>query len=235
MFIYNDTYQCFESSLLKDLGVTSGFGTKKTPPIEEIIDARNYISMLQIHSTKVELIEKAPTERISQEDNIDGMITDVSELVLLLKTADCVPALYYDPVAHIIAVTHQGWRGTISNMAKVAIEKLVSCGCHVDNIRVALGPSLQDCCNRLYDQRLEDFKAGFPEWYAEFTREEDENIYMSLPRLNAMQYQAEGINIDHIDVDTHCTRCETEMFFSYDRKDYDISNPRTRNWSFIME
>ncbi|MBP9797539.1 polyphenol oxidase family protein [Candidatus Woesebacteria bacterium] len=235
MFILNDQHQYFESSLLKDLGVISGFGTKKTPPIEEIIEANNYISMLQVHSATIEVIKNAPQEKMTRIDNLDGMITDLSDVVLLLKTADCVPAVYFDPVAQITAVTHQGWRGTIANMAKVAVEKLVSCGCQVDNIRVALGPSLQDCCNRLYDQRYEDFKSTYTKWFDDFTQIDGDNTYISLPRLNALQYQAEGIKEEHIDMDIHCTRCETDMFFSYDRKDYDISDIRTRNWSFIMK
>lgn len=234
MFIFNDQYHFFESSLLKDLGVTSGFGTKKTPPIQQIIKADTYISMKQIHSTTVTVLEESPTEQISQIDATDGMITDIPHCALLLKTADCVPALYYDPVDKRIAVTHQGWRGTLANMAHVAIEKLVSCGSHVDNIHIALGPSLQDCCNKIYDQRYEDFMNTYPKWFNDFTSIKGTDTYVSLSRLNMLQYEAEGIHKDHIDIDTHCTRCETDMFFSYDRQDYDISDIRTRNWSFIM-
>lgn len=235
MFIYNDQNHVFESSVLKDLGVISGFGTKKTPPIEEILPAKHYISMLQIHSTSIELVNEPPQEKITRIDNIDGMISHLSSCALLLKTADCVPVVYYDPHAGILAVTHQGWRGTMANMANVAIEKLVSCGCQVDTLRIALGPSLQDCCNRLYDQRYDDFKNRYSDLFKEFTRVEGDNTYISLSRLNMLQYLAAGIPIDHIDVNTHCTRCETDLFYSYDRKDYDVDDTRTRNWSFIMK
>lgn len=235
MFIYNTQYNYFESSLLKDQGITSGFGTKKTPPIEKIIDAKRYISMNQIHSTTVQIVKVLPDENISMIESTDGMITDLSEVALLLKTADCVPALYYDPIKKVIAVTHQGWRGTIANMAKVAIDTLVSTGCHVENIHIALGPSLQDCCNRLFDQRYTDFKNTYPDWFSDFTRSDSEETYMSLSQLNKLQYHAEGIRTDHIDINTHCTRCESDMFYSYDRQDYDISDSRTRNWSFIMK
>ena len=81
----------------------------------------------------------------------------------------------------------------------------------------------------------DSFKTAYPDWFNHFIRVEGDDTYLSLPRLNVLQLKAEGISEDHIDIDSHCTRCETEMFFSYDRKDYDVSNPRTRNWSFIMK
>ncbi len=235
MFTINAQFNYLESSIMADLGVQSGFGTKKTLPIEAVINAQNYVSMLQVHSTKIERVETPPAEKSSRIDNIDGMITSLPYVALLLKTADCVPALYYDPIAQMIAVTHQGWRGTLANMAHVAIDKLVSYGCKVDNIRVALGPALQDCCNRLYDQRYQDFKQSFSEWFTDFTRVEGDDTFMSLSQLNVKQYVAVGIKRHHIDVDTHCTRCEKELFYSYDRGDYDVSDTKTRNWSFIMK
>ena len=201
MFIYNDQYHYFESSLLKDLGVNSGFGTKKTPPIEDFVKAGRFVSMLQVHSIIVENIETEPSERITRIDSIDGLATQLSKVALLLKTADCVPVLYYDPIEKVIAATHQGWRGTLHNMAHVAIQKLVSCGCQVENIRVALGPAIGDCCNRLYDQRYQDFKTAYPDWFNHFIRVEGDDTYLSLPRLNVLQLKAEGISEDHIDID----------------------------------
>ena len=79
--------------------------------------------------------------------DVDGLITNVSGLILGTFYADCVPLLFVDPVHHAIGCSHSGWRGTVGEMGKRQSKRCARRGgsCPED-IFAAIGPSIcQDC------------------------------------------------------------------------------------------
>ena len=63
----------------------------------------------QIHSAEVITVKK-PMDIVWQGD---AMITDQPEILLMMRFADCVPILFYDPVVHAAGIAHAGWQGTL--------------------------------------------------------------------------------------------------------------------------
>jgi polyphenol oxidase len=55
----------------------------------------------------------------------DAMITDIEELCLVIRTADCVPVLLADPVKKCIAAVHSGWRSSELGIAGKTVKELV--------------------------------------------------------------------------------------------------------------
>ena len=47
----------------------------------------------------------------------DSVITNDPEILLCLRTADCIPVFLYDPAEQVIAMAHSGWRGTLQGIA----------------------------------------------------------------------------------------------------------------------
>ena len=45
------------------------------------------------------------------------MITNRPKTPLVMRFADCVPLLLYDPCQRVIGLGHAGWRGTVNGMA----------------------------------------------------------------------------------------------------------------------
>lgn len=89
----------------------------KAPP-KRIVEAK------ESHSGNILLIDRTnPEGRLVYVDEAytlkdagghDSIITSLPEVMVAIRTADCVPVYLYDPVNHIAAIVHSGWRGTLS-------------------------------------------------------------------------------------------------------------------------
>ncbi len=51
----------------------------------------------------------------------DCLITNTPGVSLVTREADCIPILIFDPVHHVIANVHSGWRGTVKHIVKNAV------------------------------------------------------------------------------------------------------------------
>ena len=69
----------------------------------------------------------------------DGIVSDSSGLMLVVKTADCMPILLYEKKGPGIAAVHMGWKsaekGILGNLPE-----------NLSGYRLIAGPSLLPCC-----------------------------------------------------------------------------------------
>jgi len=65
----------------------------------------------QAHSASVVTINNA--SQTTSDLEADALVTSTPNLLLAIKTADCVPILFYDPKNDIIAAAHAGWKGAV--------------------------------------------------------------------------------------------------------------------------
>jgi polyphenol oxidase len=54
----------------------------------------------------------------------DALITRVSQLVLLVRSADCLPIIVYDALHHQAAVIHAGWSGLMAHIIGRTIKQM---------------------------------------------------------------------------------------------------------------
>jgi YfiH family protein len=104
----------------------------------------------QIHSSRVERIE--PLENATLGDLLatqfrgqrqaDALVTELADIVLTVRVADCVPLLLADSDGRVIAAVHAGWRGVVNNIAGRAVRALGESGVLPSQIRAALGPCI---------------------------------------------------------------------------------------------
>ena len=81
------------------------------------------------------------------ELNYDAIVTNRTNLAICIKTADCVPVFFVDRLKKIIAVAHAGWRSTALKISAKVIELMQNqYGSSLQNILVAIGPSIGKCC-----------------------------------------------------------------------------------------
>ncbi|MEE2526031.1 peptidoglycan editing factor PgeF [Hyphobacterium sp. HN65] len=110
----------------------------------------------QVHGNRVIMINRAPADGVAGEG--DAMITDRPGIGLVAQTADCVPLLIHDPVANTIAAVHSGWRGTVQEIARQAIDALnVAYGSKPADLLAAIGPAISQNNYRVGPEVLEDF------------------------------------------------------------------------------
>ena len=94
--------------------------------VDAILPGAELVRVYQIHSPDVVTI----TSGIDPENppKGDAMVTDRSNLLLGIVTADCVPVLFADAEAGIIGAAHAGWKGAISGVTDntiAAMEKVI--------------------------------------------------------------------------------------------------------------
>jgi len=82
-----------------------------------------------------------------------------------------------------------------------------SFGSKASDLIAAIGPSLGPCCAEFID-----YKQIFPE---EFRRFMVRDNYFDLLQISRWQLIKAGLKEENIEVSTICTKCRTDLFYSY--------------------
>ncbi len=100
------------------------------------------VSSWLVHSVKTLVINgQRPAE--GGLEKADAIITDQADTPLVMRYADCVPLLFYDPAKRAIGLGHAGWRGTVKGMAGIMVRQMRSAfGCSPEDIQVVIGPAI---------------------------------------------------------------------------------------------
>jgi YfiH family protein len=70
-------------------------------------------------------------------------VTDRPGLALVMRFADCVPVLLYDPARQVVGIAHAGWRGTVDGAAASVVQTMrEQFGCRPEDIQAGIGPSI---------------------------------------------------------------------------------------------
>lgn len=141
----------------------------------------------------------------------DALVTSSKDIALCGLYADCVPVFYYDPVAGNIAVSHGGWRGTLSNIVGNVVNALCDMGSSRENILACIGPSI---CDECYEVKS-DVINRIPPKYQHFVIPRGDRKYLDLRSYNKYDLLNSGLKERNIEVSDHCTCCESDIFFSH--------------------
>ena len=175
------------------------------------------IFMEQTHSNTVTFVPDF--NKKSYIKAVDGIATDVTNMFAVVRTADCVPLLFFDPQSGITGVSHAGWKGALSGIATNMIEMMIKKGARSDSIRVGIGPSIRNCCYQIDKERVMLFRNAFPHWEKEIFLQKNDATYVSLQKLVQLQLISIGVKHEHIEDSEICTRDSIEEFFSFRGKD----------------
>ncbi|MEN9328668.1 MAG: hypothetical protein RI947_1476 [Candidatus Parcubacteria bacterium] len=185
------------------------FGTKN-----EAFSDLHIIRAKQVHSTNVVQVTHQAPERMPEAD---GIVTVLKGVPIGVITADCVPMLFADPIKKIIAVSHQGWKGTYNNMPARMITSMASMGSVPSDIRVGIGPSIGPCCYRIYGERYDMFRERFGTYSDRIFVGQADNIYLHLAALNRFLLMEAGVREQHIELPISCTKCDSARYYSFQR------------------
>jgi YfiH family protein len=146
----------------------------------------------------------------------DALVSKTPNVLLAVKTADCVPVLIGDPVTRSFAAVHAGWRGTSASILPHAINKLMSeYGAEAANLRVAIGPAANSCCYEVGSDVMGVFKERFSGAESLFAATRDGHARIDLHRANREQLINAGVSANRIHVAPFCTMDRNDLFFSY--------------------
>src|SRR5207244_4099920 len=72
----------------------------------------------------------------------DAVISNVSNRLLTVASADCTPVLLVDPLSGWFGAVHAGWRGTAARVVSAAIAAMGERGASPQNLLAFFGPSI---------------------------------------------------------------------------------------------
>lgn len=148
----------------------------------------------QVHGARVVEVAR-PAGPCAPVARADAAWTHRTNVVLGVRTADCVPVLVAGP--NTIAVAHAGWRGVASRVVPALIAALVDAGERADALRVAIGPAISGEVYEVGDEVVEGLRgAGLAD--ADFmwpSARGDRGAHVDLPRAVAAQLYAAGVRV----------------------------------------
>jgi hypothetical protein len=148
-------------------GLVHGFGDARWGEADFLAfaEARGMtpVVMRQLHSDIIHRLDVAP----SRELEGDALMTDIADLLLVVRTADCLPVLLVDEVHRAVAAVHCGWRGTERRILEKAVRAMGEAyGSKPEEMIAALGPCIGSACYEVGPEVREGFlRAGFPETF----------------------------------------------------------------------
>ena len=86
-------------------------------PVESIFD------VWQVHSGRV-VCSDSPRPLQEPHQKADAILTDRSDVTLMMRFADCVPILFYDPIRRVVGIAHAGWQGTLVKIAGEVVKRM---------------------------------------------------------------------------------------------------------------
>lgn len=149
----------------------------------------------------------------------DGVLTTEQNVLLGIKTADCVPILLVAPHKRGVGALHAGWRGTQKAIALRAVE---ICAERWDvsptQLWVALGPSIGGCCYQVGSEIGESLSERWGDGQPTTWNRQGDKGYLDLRAINRIQLIQAGVPQTQIHYIGPCTFCHPDEFTSYRRE-----------------
>jgi YfiH family protein len=181
---------------------------KNLSRIRAAMGAEEMIHMHQCHGIRMRVLRDEAPESLQHPPRADALITDIAGLALMVKQADCQAVILYDPERGVAANVHCGWRGNVMNIpGRVVARMKHDFGCEPSRMLAAVGPSLGPCCAEFLTH-----EEIFPKSFERFRVREN---HFDLWALSVGQLLEAGLREAQIEVARICSRCRTDLFFSY--------------------
>jgi YfiH family protein len=172
--------------------------------------------MKQVHGDN---IVEVKDKNLKEAGEADGMITGEPDVYLGVLTADCVPILFLAPRQRLVAAVHAGWRGTLAGIAAKTVCLFENqYGVALDDIEVALGPSIGPCCYEVKSDVAGPLMKKWGKLTTPSISVKDGRSVVNLRRLNRDILRAAGVPGKQLFQVGPCTSCTPEDFFSYRRE-----------------
>ena len=180
--------------------------------ISGIMGAGEMTYIHQVHGREIAVLgrhQKAHNNPVAARPLVaDAVVTDQSENYLVVQVADCQSVLMYEPTRQVVANVHSGWRGSIQNIVGRTVDTMKQhFGCSPNDILAGIGPSLGPCCAEFINYETE-----IPE---EFWGYKDSDDHFDFWAISSDQLMKSGVPERNIESSQMCTRCRTEIFYSY--------------------
>lgn len=203
----------------------------------------------QVHSAEV--IEWQ-SDQVANTVEADGVFTRGHQPIAVI-TADCLPILIAAKSGEMVAAVHGGWKGLQGGIIANAVQRFAVEGIPVDQLQVAIGPSIKPCCYEVSEGFIAQFQADqghlwrdgqapwrfeqpaplLPPQIATPHARQAGSAWFDLSGYGVMLLQAAGLGRERIEVSEVCTYCTSPTFASYRRRTHHPEEVKTLIYSWI--
>jgi YfiH family protein len=172
--------------------------------------SKQLVQVRQIHSAKV-IRSDHPADAVEEGDAIT---TDQRGLLLLMRFADCVPILFFDPENKAIAIAHAGWKGTLKGVVSEVVHAMGShYGSQPGKIIVGIGPSIGPDHYQIGSEVIDETKRVFREASNRVLYKDSKGVKLDLWKANEIHLRNSGV--EQIDIAGICTGCDLKKWYSH--------------------
>ncbi|MEU6354911.1 peptidoglycan editing factor PgeF [Streptomyces sp. NPDC047072] len=129
------------------------------------LDPARVVWMNQVHGADVTVVSAPWGQRPVPE--VDAVVTAERGLALAVLTADCVPVLFADPFAGVVAAAHAGRPGMVAGVVPAALRAMTDLGADPARTVVRTGPAVCGRCYEVPEAMRAEVAAVEPAAYAE--------------------------------------------------------------------
>jgi YfiH family protein len=167
------------------------------------------VSAEQVHGASVAVI--GTQEVPAAVAGADALITALPGVALLIRTADCLPVFFADRARLVVGLAHTGWRGLAAGLLPRVISAIRrTAGTPADELRVAIGPGIRECCYEVGPE----FEARFgPHVQLRSGRRTCDLAGEAVEQLHRC-----GVRPQHIRDTRVCTACDVGRWYSLRRE-----------------
>jgi YfiH family protein len=167
--------------------------------------------MRQIHSDQIVIIKD--THHFDTPPECDALITNITNIPLMVMSADCTPILIYDRHNSAIGAVHAGRAGALNKILPKTLRAMgKEYGTTADDVVVLLGPSIHGCCYEINEKIADEVCL---KGYADSLHKEDQRVFLDVNTILLSQLETLGIKKENIEISDTCTSCNNETYFSY--------------------
>lgn len=173
------------------------------------------IEAAQVHADRILKLDQENTKmwRGHNVTGVDGFITNQTDSYLMIRVADCVPLVLYDPDHHAVGLVHAGWRGTVKGIHLKAVAMLTKWyGSDPAHLLVWIGPSARQCC---FISVESPDQTTDPSWKP-YTKKSAKGWSVDITGFITDTLKGKGVLKKHMILDPQCT-IETTNLFSHTR------------------
>ena len=169
--------------------------------------------VFQVHSADV-VCSDVPRPASEPHQRADIILTDQPGLTLMMRFADCVPIMLFDPGQHVVGLVHAGWVGTLKKAVNAAVQAMQTrYGSRPREIRAAIGPSIGPDHYEVGADVVTQANQVFGEQAVSLLPVMNNRVHFDLWGANRLLLEMAGV--EQIEVAGVCTACHLEDWFSH--------------------
>ncbi|NIM94347.1 MAG: peptidoglycan editing factor PgeF [Anaerolineales bacterium] len=176
------------------------------------IDPASKYDVWQSHSADYAIAEEPRGNALPKFADI--ILTSKPKIAIMMRFADCVPILLYDPAARVIGTVHAGCKGMILRAPQRAVQVMEETfGSNPEDLIVGIGPAICADCYPVGEevrQSVVDTFAGNADKYMRYNKE--------IPHLDLWtmaEDQLVEVGVREIENAEICTAMNLEDWFSH--------------------